>query len=185
MKITTLCYIEHDGQYLMLHRIKKENDINDTKEHYIRKIFEPFLKNSASYEKDYIEKRLIEQIIWYDESAIKKQKRYKQLSIISIVLSGIIPIVSIFSKYKYGTIAIIIISTLSALSSILLSIINLCVEYRSACEILKSTLYKYFTKTDEFQSLNDYARLNLLISLCECYSRASYRSSSVYFPKIL
>ena len=27
MKITTLCYIEHDGQYLMLHRIKKENDI--------------------------------------------------------------------------------------------------------------------------------------------------------------
>ena len=29
MKITTLCYIEHDGQYLMLHRIKKENDINE------------------------------------------------------------------------------------------------------------------------------------------------------------
>ena len=71
---------------------------NDTKEHYIRKIFEPFLKSSASYEKDYIEKRLIEQIIWYDKSAIKKQKRYKQLSIISIVLSGIIPIVSLFSK---------------------------------------------------------------------------------------
>ena len=159
----------------------KENDINDTKEHYIRKIFEPFLKKSASYEKDYIEKRLIEQIIWYDESAIKKQKRYKQLSIISIVLSGIIPIVSIFSKYKYGTIAIIIISTLSALSSILLSIINLCeyhklwVEYRSACEILKSTLYKYFTKTDEFQSLNDYARLNLLISLCEEYMTKEFK----------
>ena len=52
---------------------------NDTKEHYIRKIFEPFLKSSASYEKDYIEKRLIEQIIWYDKSAIKKQKRYKHL----------------------------------------------------------------------------------------------------------
>ena len=29
MKKTTLCYIEHDGQYLMLHRIKKENDINE------------------------------------------------------------------------------------------------------------------------------------------------------------
>ena len=28
MKNTTLCYIEKDGQYLMLHRIKKENDIN-------------------------------------------------------------------------------------------------------------------------------------------------------------
>lgn len=29
--LTTLCYIEHDGQYLMLHRIKKEHDINKDK----------------------------------------------------------------------------------------------------------------------------------------------------------
>ena len=25
---TTLCYIEHEGKYLMLHRIKKKSDIN-------------------------------------------------------------------------------------------------------------------------------------------------------------
>ena len=25
---TTLCYLEQDGNYLMLHRIKKEHDIN-------------------------------------------------------------------------------------------------------------------------------------------------------------
>ena len=31
MKNTTLCYIERDGQYLMLHRIKKENDENHDK----------------------------------------------------------------------------------------------------------------------------------------------------------
>lgn len=31
MKNTTLCYIEHDGKYLMLHRIKKENDLNRDK----------------------------------------------------------------------------------------------------------------------------------------------------------
>lgn len=154
---------------------------NDTKEHYIRKIFEPFLKSSASYEKDYIEKRLIEQIIWYDNNAIKKQKRYKYLTIISIISSGSIPVVSIFTKCKYGIIAIIIISILSTLSSILLSIINLCeyhklwIGYRSACEVLKSTLYKYFTKTGEFQSLNDYARLNLLISLCEEYMTKEFK----------
>ena len=29
--LTTLCYIEKDDQYLMLHRIKKENDINKDK----------------------------------------------------------------------------------------------------------------------------------------------------------
>lgn len=30
-KLTTLCYIEQDGKYLMLHRVKKENDINKDK----------------------------------------------------------------------------------------------------------------------------------------------------------
>ena len=29
--MTTLCYIEKDGQYLMLHRTKKEKDINKDK----------------------------------------------------------------------------------------------------------------------------------------------------------
>ena len=28
---TTLCYIEREGQYLMLHRVKKENDVNQDK----------------------------------------------------------------------------------------------------------------------------------------------------------
>ena len=31
MKNTTLCYIEKDGRYLMLHRDKKENDLNHDK----------------------------------------------------------------------------------------------------------------------------------------------------------
>ena len=31
MELTTLCYIEKDDKYLMLHRVKKENDINKDK----------------------------------------------------------------------------------------------------------------------------------------------------------
>ena len=31
MTITTLCYIENDDKYLMLHRVKKQNDINKGK----------------------------------------------------------------------------------------------------------------------------------------------------------
>ena len=30
-KMTTLCYIEKDGRYLMLHRVKKENDMKQDK----------------------------------------------------------------------------------------------------------------------------------------------------------
>jgi len=31
MKLTTLCYLEKDDQYLMLHRISKKNDVNKDK----------------------------------------------------------------------------------------------------------------------------------------------------------
>ena len=31
LKDTTLCYIEKDGAYLMMHRVKKQNDINKDK----------------------------------------------------------------------------------------------------------------------------------------------------------
>ena len=31
MKHTTLCYIEQDGKYLMLHRVKKQHDVNHDK----------------------------------------------------------------------------------------------------------------------------------------------------------
>ena len=31
MELTTLCYLEQDGYYLMLHRIKKKQDINQGK----------------------------------------------------------------------------------------------------------------------------------------------------------
>lgn len=30
-ELTTLCYIEQDNKYLMLHRVKKQNDINKDK----------------------------------------------------------------------------------------------------------------------------------------------------------
>lgn len=39
--LTTLCYIEKDDQYLMLHRIKKENDINQDKWIGVGGHFEP------------------------------------------------------------------------------------------------------------------------------------------------
>ena len=41
MKNTTLCYLERDGQYLMLHRVKKENDLNHDKWVGVGGKFEP------------------------------------------------------------------------------------------------------------------------------------------------
>ncbi len=41
MKLTTLCYIEKDNCYLMLHRIKKEHDVNRDKWIGVGGKFEP------------------------------------------------------------------------------------------------------------------------------------------------
>ncbi len=41
MKNTTLCYIEKDGAYLMIHRIKKKNDMNRDKWIGVGGKFEP------------------------------------------------------------------------------------------------------------------------------------------------
>ncbi len=41
MKNTTLCYIQRGGQYLMLHRVKKENDLNHDKWVGVGGKFEP------------------------------------------------------------------------------------------------------------------------------------------------
>ena len=73
MKITTLCYIEHDGQYLMLHRIKKENDINEGKwigvgghaDVYKRQMKDPYVFDFISFREDMLE-RDIEQALVRD-----------------------------------------------------------------------------------------------------------------------
>ena len=41
MFYTTLCYLERDGRYLMLHRVKKKNDVNHDKWIGIGGKFEP------------------------------------------------------------------------------------------------------------------------------------------------
>ena len=41
MKNTSLCYLERGGQYLMLHRVKKKNDVNHDKWVGVGGKFEP------------------------------------------------------------------------------------------------------------------------------------------------
>lgn len=154
----------------------------EQKEHYIYQEFKPYLDSCNVFEKNYIEQRLINQIIWYDNSAIKKQEKYKCLTITSIILTSIIPILSLFTGFKCGIIATILITVFSTSSSIILSVVNLCeyhklwVEYRSTCEILKSILHRYFMKANEFHSSNNEENLNLLISLCEEYMTKEFQT---------
>ena len=42
MRNTTLCYLEQDGKWLMLHRVTKKNDMNHDKWIGVGGKFEPF-----------------------------------------------------------------------------------------------------------------------------------------------
>lgn len=141
---------------------------------YIRDEFQPYLdKLPESALKDYITSRVIDQIDWYDKKSVVKQKMYKRLSIISIVMTGIIPVAVLISEF--GIVAKILIAALSAAAGILNAVIALCsfkdlwVQYRMNCETLKSILYCFFLRVGEFKDmeLDDLALKEILVSRCE------------------
>lgn len=149
---------------------------------YIKNEYKEYLCDLDIKQKNYIKHRLIDQIIWYDENASKKQKKYKCLMIISIISTAIIPVLSLFTTYKYGIIPTLIIAILSGMSSVLLSILNLCeyqklwTQYRSTCEILKSILHRYLTGMSEFANIDKKERFDLLVSSCEEYMIKEYET---------
>lgn len=151
-------------------------------ENRIYKEYEQYLNGIDGISKNYIVHRVIDQIIWYDDKAQEKQKAYNNLTITSIILTSCVPILTLFTGYKYGIVVSIIIAILSSASSVILSITNLkeyqkhWVQYRSACEILKSTLHRYFMKASEFCSDNDHDNLQLLCLACEEYMTKEYQT---------
>ena len=151
-------------------------------DHYIYKEFEPYLTNDLSIDSKYIKNRLIRQIIWYDKSSISKRNKYKNYTIFSIILTGIIPILSLFTGFEYGLIATILITASSGASATILSIVTLCeyqklwIEYRSTCEILKSMLHRYFTNTGEFSCNDQEVNFNLLTASCEEYMTKEFQT---------
>lgn len=136
--------------------------------------YQPYLdKMPDSSLKDYIVTRVINQIDWYDRKSINKQKMYKRLSIISIILNGIVPVAVLLSDF--GIIVKLIIASLSSAAGTINAVVVLCnykdlwVQYRLNCETLKSILYRFFLRTGEFVNLTiDNSVLNnKLVSSCE------------------
>lgn len=152
------------------------------KENYIYQEFKGYLDSCDEFERTYIEQRLIHQIIWYDNNAIAKQRRYIRWTILTIIFTAVIPVLSLLTNFRYGIIATILIAVLSTSSAAILAVINLCeyhnlwIEYRSSCEVLKSMLHRYFMKTSEFCSPDKKVNLSLLISLCEEYMTKEFQT---------
>ena len=151
----------------------------------IRIQFQPYLqKIPDTHIKIYIQNRVIEQINWYAIKSVEKQRRFKQLSIITVLLNAIIPVVTFLSEYGI-TIRILIVLISSAAVAIN-AVLSLCsykelwVQYRSSCELLKSILYRYFNRSGEFRLIADNPEqcAQMLVTLCEEHITKEFQSWS-------
>lgn len=110
----------------------------------------------------YIQNRLLVQINWYDKKSSQMQIKYKRLSITAIIITALIPIATLLLNVSSISFFIqILIALLSSVASIISSILALCkykelwIQYRSNCELLKSVLHRFYTKSGEFSNKSD------------------------------
>ena len=113
-----------------------------------------------------------------------KQRHFKQLSVVTILLNALIPVATLLTEYGIA-IRILIVSISSAAVAInailaLCSYRELWVQYRSSCELLKSILYRYFNHSGEFRPIADQPDqcAQLLVTLCEEHSTKEFQSWS-------
>lgn len=122
-----------------------------------------------TYEKSYINNRVIKQMEWYDNKALSMQSHYKKLSILSFCLSSVIPILALIQSSFVNK---IIVAILGSAVSIINYILNICtykdlwVKYRTNCELLKSRLHLYLNLQERNQE-----KFNEFVQECEtCFT---------------
>lgn len=108
---------------------------------------------------EYIEKRVNDQIIWYDEKSKNAQKYYKAYQIVEIILATLIPLLAGYSQsYKQIT---FIIGLFGAVIAIIESITKLYkfhenwIQYRTTCEMLRYQKYLYLTRSAPYNSKDE------------------------------
>ena len=122
--------------------------------------------------KDYIEKRLLDQIKYYGKSSKKSKSYYQILMLASILISASIPVCAAFvddtSPFKIPI--AILGATVTAINAIL-SMQNyrdLWVTHRGVRQDLEHTLYFYFNNVDEFSKKGTQEEKDArLIEICE------------------
>lgn len=119
----------------------------------------------------YINDRLLQQIEYYSKESKKLQEEYYAISIVSIIVLAIIPIITLlsdaFTSFRY------LIAGASAISSVLSSVLLIrktkdnWLEYRATSEALQSELAKYNCCASVYNVKSDEERLVILVNTCE------------------
>lgn len=141
-------------------------------------LFEEWLKDVQNpITADYIKDCVIGQMDWFGRESAKCKKGYKNWMLCSIIISGLIPVASVFAD---GTLVMkVIIAVLGSAVTVVSAYLRLqryqelWGNYRYNREYLRSTLCSYFIKTGTFANCTDQeARDKLLVEkTCEDFFR--------------
>ena len=117
--------------------------------------------------REYIEKRLDDQINWYDKKSLVNQKMFKQLRMSEIILAALIPLLSIaFEVFSFlNDYHSFILGVIGLAISVLASIISfskyqeIWQSYRTTCESLKKEKFLFYAKARPYNKNNSYSLL--------------------------
>jgi transcription elongation factor len=117
--------------------------------------------------KEYLERRVDDQINWYNNKSLRNQLIFKILRISEIIIAALIPITIIvigFNK-EFEKVGLILNGILGAGVSIIAGLLGLgqseehWIEYRTTCESLKKEKYLFETGVEPYNGENRYSLL--------------------------
>ena len=117
--------------------------------------------------KAYFQSRLLPNINWFHFAARANKKKYMTWSVVSLVVSAIIPVASVFSDGSMFMKALLAAlgSTVTFIGGYLMlyDSRNMWNCYSTAREELVRTAFQYFTKTGEFSACSNESERNKLL----------------------
>ena len=107
---------------------------------------------------EYIEKRLDDQISWYDGKSLASQRTFKRLRLLEIIAAALIPFLSglTVSKPEFNLPGTIIVGGLGMAIAIIAGVLSLgqhqehWIEYRTVCESLKKEKILFETGVEPY-----------------------------------
>jgi hypothetical protein len=116
---------------------------------------------------DVIEKRLEDQIGWYNKKSTTNQHSYKWIKVIEIIAAALIPVMSVINLPFYTT---YVSAGLGVLITILEGLLHLnqyqqnWIAYRSTCEQLKHEKYLFLGGAAPYSAVTDPAGRRALLA---------------------
>ena len=120
---------------------------------------------------EYIDKRLDDQIGWYDRKSVSNQRWYKWLRLFEFVAAAFIPFLAAYLTPELPATKIVI-GLIGVVIAVIAAVLGLYqfqehwIEYRTTCESLKKEKYLFQTSTEPYDG-DERGNFQLLVQRVE------------------